>query len=498
MTQKVEATLDPQDWDSIRGLGHRMLDDAFAFLRDVRKRPVWQPMPPQAKDHFREGVPLQPKDLAQVYEEFKKFVLPYPVGNIHPRFWGWAQGTGTVNGVLAEIMATAMNPNAWGGNQSAVYVERQVIYWMKEVIGFPMASSGVMTSGASMATLIGLAVARKKKAPHDVRVAGVHQAHSPLRVYCSREAHNSVVRAAELLGIGSSNVVSIPVDDDGRMSIDSLQEEVAKDQGAGSTPLCVVGTAGSVGFGAIDDLKALAEFCRRENIWLHVDGAIGAVAKCSRKLAPLFDGIQQADSVAFDFHKWLFVPYEAGCVLIRDARAHRETFASPAHYLSQMDGGVTDSSEIFFNDYGPELSRGMKALKVWMAIKEAGIDKLAEVMEQNVEQAAYLSRKIAQEPKLELLAPVPLNIVCFRYRWQGMIEAELDRANRRLLVAIQESGIAVPSPIVRKGIFGIRVCIMNHRTRYADLDLFFDAVLRLASSVEKLGRFPENESLERS
>jgi aromatic-L-amino-acid/L-tryptophan decarboxylase len=477
MQLPIEKTLDPADWSDHRKLGHKMIDDVVDYLSGLRDRPAWQPIPRETKKTFEAALPIQSEKADQVYQEFKENVFPYPVGNIHPRYFGWVQGNGTIMGAYADLLAATMNPNSWGGNQSAVYVEKQVIEWMKEVVGFPKCASGVMVSGASVANLIGLSCARTKYGSRDVNENGLDQKSFRLRIYCSRETHNSVHRAAALLGIGKSNVVSVPTTPDRRIDTAELQTLIRRDRFEGMVPMCIVGTAGTVGTGAIDDLDELARIAKTEDVWFHVDGAIGAAARASEKLAPLFAGIEKADSVAFDFHKWMFIPYEAGCVLVRDQEIHHKTFSNPASYLSLMVGGVTSHDETFFNDYGIELSRSMKALKVWMTLKEQGVRKIAEIMEQNVEQIQYLRRLLEKHEPIEIVGTGLLNILCFRYVAEGLSSEELNEFNKALLIAIQESGVAVPSPSIIDGKFALRVCITNHRTKCEDLDILVTEVL---------------------
>ena len=256
----------------------------------------------------------------------------------------------------------------------------------------------------------------------------------------------------------------------------------------------VIGTAGIVGTGAIDDLDSLGKICaeRPNDLWFHIDGAIGAVARCSARLRPLLSGFHRADSVAFDLHKWLFVPYECGCILIRDGQLHRSTFSQPAaSYLTLMKGGLTPSEgETFFSDYGLELSRGMKSLKVWMTLKTYGLETFGRIMEQNVDQVQYFARLIEQHAEqFEVLVTGPLNIVCFRYivsRSHPVDPDVLNRINKELLVAVQERGFAVVSPLViNSDTFALRMCITNHRTRYADLDLFMKRLIELAEEFLK-------------
>ncbi len=483
-----EITLDPEDWSGLRNLGHRMVDEMMAFLEETGERPCWQPIPDEVKRGFTSGVPRAPQDPVAVYEEFREHILPYPYGNIHPRFWGWVVGTGTPLGMLAEMLAAALNPNVAGFEQAAVYVEEQVISWCKEMLGYPASASGLLVSGGSMANLLGLAVARHARAGFDVRREGLQHAHPGLTVYASRETHSSVQKAVELLGLGSEALRRVPTYPDFRIDIEALIDMIRDDRRRGLRPICAVGNAGTVNTGAVDDLEGLARICEVEDMWFHVDGAFGALAAISPRLRPLVRGIERADSLAFDLHKWMYMPYDVGCVLVRRREDHRAAFELVPSYLLPLAGGVA-SGKLMYADYGIELSRCFRALKVWMSLKAHGLERYARLIEQNVEQARYVASRIERSPHLQLLAPVSLNVVCFRYLRPDADDETLDELNRELLVALQESGAAVPSMTVLDGRTCLRLAITNHRTRRADLDALLDETLRIGrSGVRRTGR----------
>lgn len=465
-----ELTLDPQNWDELRALGHRMLDDTFDFLATVRERPVWRPVPADVRARLDEPIPFDGADPADVYETFRRDIQPYPTGNIHPRYWGWVKGTGTPLGVLSEMLAAGMNAHLAGFDQSAAIVEAKVISWLAELLGYPSGASGLLVSGGSMANFVGLAVARQARAGFDVRTEGLQGDRPLLTVYCSTETHSSILRAVELLGLGSRALRRIPVDAEYRIDIDALRTTIAQDRSAGMRPIAVVGNAGTVNTGATDNLEALATLARAENIWFHVDGAFGALAALSPALRPVVVGLDRADSIAFDLHKWGYLPFEVGCTLVRDARAHRAAFAVTASYLSSLERGPA-SAGMPFADLGIQLTRGFRALKVWMAFKTHGVRRIAELIEQNVAQARYLADTVAAHPQLELVAPVALNVVCFRFVAPDVDDERLNALNQEILIRIQERGLALPSHTVLDGRFAIRCAIVNHRTRREDLDL---------------------------
>jgi glutamate/tyrosine decarboxylase-like PLP-dependent enzyme len=473
-------TLDPDDWSSFRTLAHSMVDDMLDHLSTIGERPAWQPMPDDVRSSFREPLPQTGDGAESAYREFVERVLPYPNGNSHPRFWGWVQGSGVPLAVLADMLASALNPHMAGFNHAPALVEHQVISWLAELTGFPRDASGVLVLGGTMANVIGLAVARHAKAGFDVRHEGLQSGHPRLSLYGSTETHGWAVKAAELLGLGSSSFRQVPIDDDYRIDIAKLAEAVARDRAAGHRPFCVIGTAGTVNTGAIDDLRALARFCREESLWFHVDGAFGALANWSEELRPLVAGIDEADSIGFDLHKWMYLPFDVACTLVRDPALHRATFAHAPSYLAETTRGVI-AGGLPFADRGVDLTRGFRALKIWMTLKAYGVETFARAIEENVRQAQHLAARVEASEELELLAPVSLNIVCFRYR--AAEESKLNAINEEILLRIQERGIAVPSGTVLGGRYAIRVAITNHRSRIADFDALVDAVISIGAEL---------------
>jgi glutamate/tyrosine decarboxylase-like PLP-dependent enzyme len=477
-----EESLDPQDWVELRALSHRMVDDMLTYLQTVRERPVWQPTPDWVKEQLKAPLPVEPQSAAEAYQDFVDQVLPYPLGNIHPRFWGWVMGTGTPLGAMAEMLAATMNPNMAGGDHVANDVERQVLDWCKEMLDFPRDASGILVSGGSMANFVGLAVARNTLAGFDVREKGVAAAPQPMTFYGSVEMHSSLQKAVELLGLGNEALRRIPINANYQIDLDALERAIQTDRVAGRRPIGVIGNAGTVNTGAIDDLKSIADLCRREKLWFHVDGAFGALAAVSPELRPLLTGLERADSIAFDLHKWMYMPFEVGCALVRSEEAHRRAFSLTPEYLSRFERGAAGGSR-WFNEYGLQLTRGFRALKVWLSLKEHGIEKYGRVIKQNVDQCRYLAGLIAATPDLELMAPVPLNIVCFRYRTDGLDDEALNRLNQEIMFELHEQGIAVPTYTTLDGKFALRVAHTNHRTRYADFDLLVREVVRLGREI---------------
>jgi aromatic-L-amino-acid decarboxylase len=479
----AEETLDPHDWEEFRALARRMLDDTIDYLASLRERPAWQPMPNDIRSSFTEPLPEQPIGPEAAYSEFVKRVRPYPNGNNHPRFWGWVQGTGTPLGMMADMLAAALNPHMAGFNQAPALVEEQVLSWLTQLMGMPPETTGVLVSGGTMANLIGLAVARCAKAGFDVREHGLQGYRGPRLVfYASSETHGWCQKAAELLGFGNSAFRRVAVHPDYRVDVQALETLVESDRQENMLPFCVVGNAGTINTGATDDLRALAQFCREENLWFHVDGAFGALARLSEKLRPIVDGIDLADSLAFDLHKWMYLPFEVGCVLVRDPQAHREAFGLQQNYFGDFTRGVI-AGGLPFAHRGIELTRSFRALKVWMSLKAHGVQTFARLVEQNVSQAHYLEKLLRARVGFELLEPVALNTVCFRYRLSNWPEQALNSINQEILYRVQESGVAVISSTILDGRFTLRTAITNHRSRREDFDAFVEALSRIAAEV---------------
>jgi len=483
------TSLDPADWDRTRALGRAMVDDMMTWLQTVRDRPVWRSVPAETLERLAEPVPRDGMPLEQVYETFKRDILAYPTGNVHPRFWGWVMGNGTTTGMLADMLAAGMNPHLAGYDQSAAVIERQVVDWLKDLMDFPSEASGLLVSGGTAANLNGLMAARVAKAGFDVREEGV-QGGPPLTVYGSAETHSWIFKACETMGMGRRAFRAAPVDADYRIDLAACRALIEADIAAGKRPFAIVGNAGTVNTGAVDDLVALRALADDFGLWLHVDGAFGSLAAWSDSRA-LVEGQELADSLAFDLHKWGYLPYEVGCVLTRDPGAQVATYRStsaggPAYLRSAEQGIAVDVT--YFADRGLQLSRGFRALKVWMSLKELGADRLGEAIQRNIDQARRLGDLVDAHPDLQRLAPVSMNIVCFRYVAPDMDAAALDTLNQAILVALQVRGIAVPSQTVLNGCFALRVAITNHRSEDEDFDLLVGSVAALGAELRVAAR----------
>lgn len=458
------SPLDPADWDAFRTDGRRALDDMIAHLASLREQPVWRGMPDQARASFRAPLPSTSRDLALVLDDFATGILPYATGNTHPMFMGWVHGAGTPAGMIAEMLAAGLNANCGGRDHVGLEVERQVTLWAAEMLGFPPEASGILVTGTSMANFLAVLVARNAALGHHVRMDGLGERGCRLVAYTSAEAHGCIAQALELAGIGSRRLRRVEVDDSGALDMARLELQIAADRAEGLEPFLIVGSAGTVNTGAIDPLARLADIARREQLWFHVDGAFGALATLAPALKPLLAGIEQAHSVAFDFHKWGHVPYDAGFLLVRDAKAHRDTFASPVAYLSRANSGLA-SGETWPCDLGPDLSRSFRALKIWLTFQVHGSERIGAAIEQCCALARYLELQVTSSPMLEMRAPVRLNIVCI-----GLKSPDSDTLVPAIIEDLHERGVAAPSLTRLGGRPVIRCAIVNHRTTRSDIE----------------------------
>jgi len=468
------------DWtrEEILRIGNRVVDLIADHLSTLPSEPVFRPVPPAlARQFLSTPAPVAPVPADEVLREFEETIEPYPFGNGHPRFWGWVNSPPAVMGVFADALAAAMNPSCAGGNHAAIYVERQVLNWFRDMLGFPDTSMGLLVSGGSMATMTALAVARHVKSGVDVRVNGLQNAPRPFAFYMSSEAHGCARKAIELLGFGSATIRTIPIRADYRINVDALDAAIENDRARNVQPIAVVATAGTTNTGAIDDLEAIAEVCRRHGVWMHVDAAYGGPAilsgEYSERLAPL----ARADSIALDPHKWLFVPVEAGLVLVRDAEAMRSAFSLVPPYL-RTDGSSTGvGGPPWFSEYGFQQTRGFRALKVWMTMQQFGLNGFKAVIEENLALARYLADRLRSAQDFGVMAPPDLSVVCFRFLDPSSPDEESQASlNRRLLERLQLGGDAFLTSTELGGRFVLRACIVNHRSTRDDIDRMLGAV----------------------
>lgn len=455
------------------------------YLVSVRERPV-APATSAAelRDALAEPVPAEGRDFASLLQAFREVVVPGTRHHGHPRFFGYVSAPGTAIAAIADLIASGLNANlpAWRSSPAPVELERLTIDWIRQLLGCPPGTGGLFLSGGSMANLTALAAARHRHCGPEVTARGMAAHGAPLRIYTSAQAHHSIHKSAALLGIGRDAVREIPVDGRFRMDTGELDRAIERDRAAGADPFCVVASAGTVVTGAVDPIAGTAAVARRHGLWLHVDACYGGFARLAPSTAGLFDGLAEADSIALDPHKWLYLPADCGCLLYRKPARARGAFALGADYTRVMQ---SEPAEAFaFWDYGPELTRRFRALKVWMTLAFAGTRAIGEAVESNLDCARYAADLIEGSDDLELLAPVQLSIFCFRYRPPGTPDGpELDQLNERIMLALQQDGSSYLSNADIRGRFALRGCVLNYRTTRQDMRTLLDDVRRVATEV---------------
>jgi glutamate/tyrosine decarboxylase-like PLP-dependent enzyme len=470
--------------DEIRRLGYAAADAVADARIRLTSRPVFGKVGADAA-LFDEPAPEEGQPIEKTLAFAREHILPFPMGNSHPRFFGFINATADPVGIAADYLAASMNPNCWGGDHAAIHVEHRVMRWLADLLGYPGNAEGILVSGGSMANFTALAAARQAMTPGNAREDGLAGEGRPrLTVYASDQVHHCVDKAVDLLGIGTRQLRKIETDERFRIRMDLLETAVASDRRAGLTPAIVVGNAGTVNTGAIDPLEEIADFCRRESLWFHVDGAYGAMARLSPKLAPLFSGMERADSIAADPHKWLYVPYEAGATLVREPGRLSAAFRKFPEYLAS-DPESPFPGPAWFAERGVELSRSFKALKVWMGFKTHGRSGYARAIENDVALAHFLAAEVDRRPDFERLSETVLSIANFRYRPRGgaLTDGELHRVNRKIVNRLVAAGSFFLAPTVLKGRTALRVCIVNFRTREEDLTVLLDEAARIGAEL---------------
>ncbi|MFJ1705501.1 pyridoxal phosphate-dependent decarboxylase family protein [Kitasatospora sp. NPDC088346] len=462
--------------DDFRSAAQSAAELVSDYLDGLPGRPVWQPMDPaDRKDLLELELPEHGTSLEDLLAVIGDRVMPAPMGNGSPRFFGWVNSAPQPAGVLATLAASAMNPSSAGGDHADVHLERAVVRWIAELVGFPHpAGGGILTSGTSMATILCLAAARNRaahRAGHDLREDGLSGL-PPLVGYVTGETHSCVRKAAELLGLGSRHLRTLATDADGRLDTDALRTAVAEDRAAGRLPFLVVASAGTVGTGAVDAFHPIADLCEQEGLWMHVDGAYGAFGVLDETIAHRYAGMDRADSLALDPHKWLGVPVDCGCALVRDPEALRSTFSLVPSYLRDEEAGELG----WFSEYGMEQTRPFRSLKVWATVAHRGRSGISADIARCTALARRLGELVKADPELELLAPVETSIVAFRYRPAGLTEAELDALNGRLPVAVQQRGRVFVTGALLRGHEMLRACLLNPATTGDDLRLLLAEV----------------------
>jgi len=477
-----EETLDPSDWDELRSLGHRMLDDMINHQRDIAKKTQVFPTENAIKK-ICTPLPENGEGEQSVYEVYQNNIQPHISGSAHPRFWGAVGGTGSPYGMLASMLAAGLNYAVEETPTVAGYTHKQVIEWIIDLLGYPKDGGGVLVSGGSEANYTALAVARNARAEVDMKAKGMQGVPRRMIVYVSDGGHHCLERSVELLGIGGENLRWIETGDDFRIKIDSLRQAIKGDREAGYYPFCVIGNAGTVDTGAFDDLNALADLAKKENLWFHIDGAFGSWVKISKTHRHLANGLERADSVAVDLHKWMYMPYGIGCALVRDRLAHYSTFVygHEAQYIKASRDLVKDFNEKLIrpDTLALPLSREWRSLKAYMLLRAYGRNKYSHLIQQNLDQANYLANLVEKDQEMELTAPVASNVVCFRFNPGGLSEDELSVLNRKIISEIYRIRFWMISDTVIKGRFTLRAAITNHRSKRSDFDYIYHLVKEL-------------------
>jgi glutamate/tyrosine decarboxylase-like PLP-dependent enzyme len=468
--------LDPSA-DEIREWGNSVTQFMIDYLGGLRDRPAYRHT---SSREIRTGLdsklPIKGTDFDSLLKVFRETIVPFSRQNAHPRMFGYVQSPGTPIGAFADLLASTLNANLtiWRSAPAPVELERLTIDWIRQILGFPSEAGGLFVSGGSMANLAALAVARQRK----------NHSLGRLRMYASSATHFSIIKAAALLGIGPGNVQLVTVDERFRMQLGDLVAKITTDLEAGYVPFCVVGNAGTVDTGAVDPSHEIREIADRFQLWMHVDGSYGAFAILAQSARELFAGMEQADSIALDPHKWLYLPVDVGCVIYRDPDAARAAFAHEAEY-TRMFGEEADEAFVCW-DYGPELSRRFRALKVWMLLKGVGLDRLSDAIENNIACARHLESIVRASDDFEMVAPVELSIFCFRHvpvQLRNESAEEINAFNERLLVALQRDGSSYLSNTMLGGRFALRGCVLNYRTTLRDMEILLDDLRRVAKSL---------------
>jgi aromatic-L-amino-acid decarboxylase len=468
--------LDPSS-DEIRGWGNSVIQLMADYLGDLRDRRVYgQISSREIRDRLDTALPNKGIDFDSLLKVFRETVIPFSRHNAHPRMFGYVQSPGTPLAALADLLASTLNANltVWRSAPAPVEMECLTIDWIRQILGFNSEAGGLFVSGGSMANLAAIAAARQAKDYSSGR----------LRIYASSETHFSIAKAAALLGIGRQNVREVAVDDHFRIRVDDLVAKITADLEAGYVPFCVVANAGTVNTGTVDPLAEIRDVANRFNLWMHVDGSYGALAVLAKSARGLFMGIERADSIALDPHKWLYLPVDVGCVIYRDPEIARAAFAHEAEY-TRIIGEEAEESFAFW-DHGPELSRRFRALKVWMLLKGVGLDSLSDAIESNLACARYFESMVRTSDDFEMVAPVELSIFCFRHvpaQLRNESPQAIDAFNERLLIALQRDGSSYLSNATLGGRFALRGCVLNYRTTLRDMEILLDDLRRVARSL---------------
>jgi aromatic-L-amino-acid decarboxylase len=481
------------DWEPKRAreMGERALELWEELLARLRELPVSRY---QGAENVRAAVgisvPEEPMPVDDLFDYLREIVLDRSMYPGHPGFMAYITGAGTVPGAAADLLAAGLNQNlgGWRLSPAASEIEQHLTRWLAGRFGLPEGAGGLVVSGGAMANFVGLKVARDRRAGWDVRSRGV-RAGPEMVIYGSDEVHSVNQRAADMLGLGRDSVRHLPTDEAFRLRVDELRREVEEDRSAGRLPIAVVASAGTVATGAIDPLEDIADLCEELGLWFHVDGAYGGPGVLADDLRPLFAGIERADSIAFDPHKWLYTPHSGGCILVRDLQMLPQSFSIHEHASYVFEDKARTGTGLDGNEMGPQFSRGFWALKVWVSLLAHGRAAYSRRISHDAALAGYLHRRAEERPEFEAMAPVTLSICCFRYVPSDLPdgpgrEEYLDALNERLMTEIQMDGRVYPSNAVLRGRFVLRACVVNFRTEAEEMDLLLEVAAELGAKVD--------------
>jgi len=471
-------------------MGRAALERVAAYYESLPTRPVLVPTTSAAiRELIDEPLPQEGADFDTLLDTVDDVIARFTRHSAHPRFFGYISSPGTPVTSLGSMLAAALNVNVtcWRSAPAGTEIERLTINWLKEMLGYPAEAAGLFTSGGSMANFAGLAAARSAKAPANVVRDGVAAAGKRMCLYVSDEGHFSIGKAAGMLGIGEANVRYVKTNQRQQIELAGLERMVERDLADGHLPFCVVANAGTTGTGAFDPIGEVADLARRYSLWLHVDASYGGFAALARSARHLFERIAEADSVALDPHKWMYLPVGGGCVLYRDPAAARAAFSHEAEYTRMI--GLERDEAFAFWDYGPELSRPFRAFDLWLLIKWAGAARLGEAIERNMACARRLERLVGASEDFEMLAPVGLSIFCFRYAPKNFA-GDLNALNERVLVELQHGGSSYLSNARVGGQFALRGCVLNYRTTERDMEILLEDVRRAGGKTAGVTGYP--------
>jgi glutamate/tyrosine decarboxylase-like PLP-dependent enzyme len=480
-----EETLDPQNWNEMKKLGHRMLEDMLNRLETIREHQFSFPSESDIQNVCT-SLSLEGDGEEKVYEIFKDHIMNYSLTTIKPIFWGVVAGTGSVYGMLASMLTSGVNTIIERKPFITGYIHQQVIDWIKELLDYPKEAGGVIVGGGSEANFTGIAVARNAKAKLDMKTKGIYHQPEKMTLYCSDQVHECLDRSIELLGLGNEAMRWIPTDENFAIITSKLEKEIEKDKANGFYPFCIIGNAGTVNSGAFDDFRSLRKIADSYNMWLHVDGAFGSWLKLSNTHRHLVDGMELADSLAIDLHKWMYMPYGIGCTLVKDKIAHYSTFVygHNAEYIQSIRD-LTDDVVNSPHMLSLQLSRNNNSLKAYMLLRAYGKNKYCKLIQQDIDHIDYLASLLEKEPHVELMAPVISNVVCFRYNPGRFDEEMLEKLNRMIANELWKINFWIVSDTVLKGQYVLRACSVNHRSTRDDFDFLVEELRRIGEEVSK-------------